>query len=93
MVNPEVTSDSAIVDCGATPVDSGPNCSGRTVRNIASSYPMSCLILQYIGYMKKHSVEAARLLFDRACTIHLQKKPNIHMEWAAFEEMQGAGGI
>merc|ERR1719334_1218189 len=39
--------------------------------------------------MKKHSTEAARCLFERACNIHLQKKPNIHMEWAAFEESQG----
>ena len=45
--------------------------------------------LRYIAYLKKHSVDAARSVYDRACEVHLQKKPTIHIEWAAFEESQG----
>ena len=44
---------------------------------------------RYIAYLKKHSVDAARSVYERACSVHLQKKPNIHLEWAAFEESQG----
>ncbi|KAK3598661.1 hypothetical protein CHS0354_020419 [Potamilus streckersoni] len=45
--------------------------------------------LKYAKYMEDHSLEAVRNVYKRACTIHLQKKPYIHMAWAAFEERQG----
>ena len=35
-------------------------------------------------------MDAARSVYERACSIHLQKKPTIHIEWAAFEEAQGS---
>lgn len=35
------------------------------------------------------SLEAVRNVYKRACTIHLPKKPYIHMAWAAFEERHG----
>jgi len=44
---------------------------------------------KYIAYLKKQSVDAARSVYERACGVHLQKKPTIHIEWAAFEEAQG----
>ena len=31
-------------------------------------------------------------VYQRACTIHLPKKPNIHLNWAAFEECRGEAG-
>ena len=40
--------------------------------------------------MENHNVEGARHVFRRACEIHLPKKPNIHLAWAAFEERQGS---
>lgn len=39
--------------------------------------------------MENHSIEGVRHVFSRACTIHLPKKPMVHMLWAAFEEQQG----
>ena len=44
---------------------------------------------KYIAYLKKQSVDAARSVYERACGVHLQKKPTIHVEWAAFEESLG----
>uniref|UniRef100_A0A8D2E2Z2 Pre-mRNA-processing factor 39 n=1 Tax=Sciurus vulgaris TaxID=55149 RepID=A0A8D2E2Z2_SCIVU len=43
----------------------------------------------YAKYMENHSIEEVRHVFSRACTIHLPKKPMVHMLWAAFEEQQG----
>ncbi|XP_026704962.1 pre-mRNA-processing factor 39 [Athene cunicularia] len=34
-------------------------------------------------------IEGVRHVYSRACTIHLPKKPMVHMLWAAFEEQQG----
>jgi len=45
--------------------------------------------LKYAKYMTEHDLSKARSIYQRACTIHLPKKPNIHMQWAAFEEMDG----
>lgn len=39
--------------------------------------------------MENHSIEGVRHVYSRACTIHLPKKPMVHMLWAAFEEQQG----
>lgn len=41
--------------------------------------------------MENHSIEGVRHVYSRACTIHLPKKPMVHMLWAAFEEQQGKG--
>lgn len=38
---------------------------------------------------EEQSLEAVRNVYKRACTIHLPKKPYIHMAWAAFEERHG----
>ncbi|XP_037014154.2 pre-mRNA-processing factor 39 isoform X2 [Artibeus jamaicensis] len=45
--------------------------------------------IKYAKYMENHSIEGVRHVFSRACTIHLPKKPMVHMLWAAFEEQQG----
>ncbi|XP_063465339.1 pre-mRNA-processing factor 39 isoform X2 [Symphalangus syndactylus] len=45
--------------------------------------------IKYAKYMENHSIEGVRHVFSRACTIHLPKKPTVHMLWAAFEEQQG----
>lgn len=44
---------------------------------------------QYTQYLEPHSVEEARAVFRRACQVHLTHKPNIHMQWATFEERHG----
>ncbi|XP_064621986.1 pre-mRNA-processing factor 39-like [Lineus longissimus] len=45
--------------------------------------------MKYARYLEKHSIDGVRNVFRRACTIHLPKKPNIHLAWAAFEERNG----
>uniref|UniRef100_F6SSP8 Suppressor of forked domain-containing protein n=1 Tax=Ciona intestinalis TaxID=7719 RepID=F6SSP8_CIOIN len=45
--------------------------------------------LKYAKYMSNHDVVKAGKIYERACTIHLPKKPTIHMQWAAHEELQG----
>ncbi|NXE98520.1 PRP39 factor, partial [Menura novaehollandiae] len=47
--------------------------------------------IKYAKYMENHSMEGVRHVYSRACTIHLPKKPMVHMLWAAFEEQQGKG--
>nr|XP_019940465.1 PREDICTED: pre-mRNA-processing factor 39-like [Paralichthys olivaceus] len=45
--------------------------------------------MRYIQYLEPQSVDEARAVFKRACEIHLTHKPNIHMQWATFEERHG----
>lgn len=47
------------------------------------------LLLKYGKYLESYSTEGVRHIFKKACTIHLPKKPTIHVLWAAFEEQQG----
>ena len=44
---------------------------------------------RFAQYMENHSIEGCRSVYERACTIHLLRKPNIHLAWAAFEEQHG----
>ena len=44
--------------------------------------------LKYTKYMAKVDALATSQIFERACTIHLPKKPNIHIQWSAHEELQ-----
>uniref|UniRef100_A0A3Q3W5F2 Uncharacterized protein n=1 Tax=Mola mola TaxID=94237 RepID=A0A3Q3W5F2_MOLML len=44
---------------------------------------------RYTQYLEPQSVDEARAVFRRACDIHLTHKPNIHMQWATFEERHG----
>uniref|UniRef100_A0A8C5QAH5 Pre-mRNA-processing factor 39 n=1 Tax=Leptobrachium leishanense TaxID=445787 RepID=A0A8C5QAH5_9ANUR len=42
--------------------------------------------IKYANYMEKHSADGVRHVYNRACNIHLLKKPQAHVLWAAFEE-------
>lgn len=44
---------------------------------------------RFATYMEGHGVEKCRHVYERACMIHLPRKPSIHLAWAAFEEQQG----
>ncbi|XP_066532185.1 pre-mRNA-processing factor 39 [Hoplias malabaricus] len=45
--------------------------------------------IKYAKYLESYSTEGVRHVYKKACTIHLPKKPSIHLLWAAFEEQQG----
>ncbi|XP_028996964.1 pre-mRNA-processing factor 39 [Betta splendens] len=45
--------------------------------------------IKYAKYLEGYSTEGVRHIYRKACTIHLPKKPTIHLLWAAFEEQQG----
>ncbi|KAL6117553.1 uncharacterized protein ACO6RY_15312 [Pungitius sinensis] len=45
--------------------------------------------IRYNQYLESQSVDEARAVFKRACEIHLAYRPNIHMQWATFEERHG----
>lgn len=45
--------------------------------------------VKYAKYLESYSTEGVRHIYKKACTIHLPKKPAVHLLWAAFEEQQG----
>lgn len=45
--------------------------------------------IKYAKYLEGFSTDGARHVYKKACTVHLPKKPSIHLRWAAFEEQQG----
>ncbi|XP_037636273.1 pre-mRNA-processing factor 39 [Sebastes umbrosus] len=45
--------------------------------------------IRYNQYLETQSLDEARAIFKRACEVHLTHKPNIHMQWATFEERHG----
>ena len=55
---------------------------------------LSLFGLQFINYLESVNgvegdmIDSIRNTYERACTIHLTKKPNIILNWAAFEENQ-----
>ena len=44
---------------------------------------------QFAKYAEEHCPDYADSVYTRACTIHLQQKPAIHVAWAAYEEKRG----
>uniref|UniRef100_A0A8C3A3W1 Pre-mRNA-processing factor 39 n=1 Tax=Cyclopterus lumpus TaxID=8103 RepID=A0A8C3A3W1_CYCLU len=44
---------------------------------------------KYAKYLEGHSTDGVRHVYKKACSIHMPKKPTIHLLWAAFEEQQG----
>lgn len=46
-------------------------------------------VLQYAKYQEPRGIEAIRHVLQRACNIHLPKKPHVHFTWAAYEERHG----
>lgn len=45
--------------------------------------------MKYAKYLEGYSMDGVRHVYKKACTIHLPKKPAVHLLWAAFEEQQG----
>lgn len=45
--------------------------------------------VRYLESLKGDNVEKIRDVYTRACTVHHPKKPNLHLQWATFEEGQG----
>ncbi|XDV41067.1 hypothetical protein PO909_010004 [Leuciscus waleckii] len=46
--------------------------------------------IKYAKYLESYSTEGVRHIYKKACTVHLPKKPTVHLLWAAFEEQQGS---
>uniref|UniRef100_H2MJR9 Pre-mRNA-processing factor 39 n=2 Tax=Oryzias latipes TaxID=8090 RepID=H2MJR9_ORYLA len=44
--------------------------------------------IKYAKYIEVFSTDGVRNVYKRACTVHLPRKPAIHLLWAAFEEQQ-----
>ncbi|XP_077443464.1 pre-mRNA-processing factor 39 isoform X4 [Stigmatopora argus] len=44
--------------------------------------------IKYAKYLEGYSTEGVRHVYRKACTVHLPRKPAIHLLWAAFEEQQ-----
>ncbi|XP_015584819.1 pre-mRNA-processing factor 39 isoform X2 [Cephus cinctus] len=45
--------------------------------------------VRYLESQKGDNVDKIRDVYSRACTVHHLKKPNLHLQWATFEEGQG----
>lgn len=48
--------------------------------------------MKYIRYLEECAsdmTDKIRDVYERACTIHHTKKPNLHLHWAVYEEKQG----
>lgn len=39
--------------------------------------------------MEEQSPDCAAEVYERACKIHLPRKPSIHFSWASYEETRG----
>ncbi|XP_049776304.1 pre-mRNA-processing factor 39-like [Schistocerca cancellata] len=44
--------------------------------------------IRYLESLKEDMTDKIRNVYERACTIHHTKKPNLHLHWAVFEESQ-----
>ncbi|XP_058505015.1 pre-mRNA-processing factor 39 [Solea solea] len=85
----EVTAQPSEVSEAATVVKDD-----RRVRILFERCLIACALYEefwtrYIQYLEPQSLDEARALYKRACEIHLPHKPNIHMQWATFEERHG----
>ncbi|XP_012255089.1 pre-mRNA-processing factor 39 [Athalia rosae] len=45
--------------------------------------------IRYLETQKNENTEKIRDVYSRACIVHHPKKPNLHLQWATFEEGQG----
>ncbi|XP_029020833.1 pre-mRNA-processing factor 39 isoform X2 [Betta splendens] len=69
-------------------------CDDYRVRILFERCLIACALYEevwtrYVHYLEPQNVEEARAVYKRACEIHLTNKPNIHMQWATFEERHG----
>ncbi|XP_058808980.1 pre-mRNA-processing factor 39 isoform X2 [Phymastichus coffea] len=44
--------------------------------------------IRYLESLKGDNIERIRDVYTRACKVHHPKKPNLHLQWATFEESQ-----
>ncbi|XP_011496221.1 PREDICTED: pre-mRNA-processing factor 39 [Ceratosolen solmsi marchali] len=42
--------------------------------------------VRYLESLKGDNIDKIRDVYTRACTVHHPKKPNLHLQWATFEE-------
>ncbi|TNN34378.1 Pre-mRNA-processing factor 39 [Liparis tanakae] len=66
----------------------------RRVRILFERCLIACALyeefwIKYNQYLEAQNMAEARAVFRRACEIHLAYKPNIHLQWATFEERHG----
>ncbi|XP_063992035.1 pre-mRNA-processing factor 39 isoform X1 [Diachasmimorpha longicaudata] len=45
--------------------------------------------VRYLESLTSDNANKIRDVYSRACTVHHPKKPNLHLQWATFEEGQG----
>lgn len=45
--------------------------------------------MRFLESVKGENEDKIRDVYTRACTVHHPKKPNLHLQWATFEESQG----
>ncbi|XP_075223787.1 pre-mRNA-processing factor 39-like isoform X3 [Lycorma delicatula] len=45
--------------------------------------------IRYLEELPGTNIDKIRDVYERACTIHHPKKPNLHLYWAVYEESQG----
>ncbi|XP_020491477.1 pre-mRNA-processing factor 39 isoform X1 [Labrus bergylta] len=74
--------------------DSGVAHDDHRVRILFERCLIACALYEefwnrYTQYLEAQSVDEARAVYKRACEIHLTYRPNIHMQWATFEERHG----
>uniref|UniRef100_A0A7N9AZP4 Pre-mRNA-processing factor 39-like n=1 Tax=Mastacembelus armatus TaxID=205130 RepID=A0A7N9AZP4_9TELE len=74
--------------------DAAVACDDHRVRILFERCLIACALyeefwVRYVQYLEPQSVDEARAVYKRACEIHLMYKPNIHMQWATFEERHG----
>ncbi|CAJ1058712.1 pre-mRNA-processing factor 39 [Xyrichtys novacula] len=74
--------------------DSGVASDDHRVRILFERCLIACALYEefwtrYAQYLEAQSVDEARAIYKRACEVHLTNKPNIHMQWATFEERHG----
>ncbi|XP_024139838.1 pre-mRNA-processing factor 39 [Oryzias melastigma] len=76
------------------PKDAGIARSDHRLRVLFERCLIACALYEelwtrYIRYLEPQNAEESRAVYRRACQIHLPHRPNIHMQWATFEERHG----
>ncbi|XP_053735920.1 pre-mRNA-processing factor 39 [Synchiropus splendidus] len=66
----------------------------KRVRTLFERCVIACALydefwIRYLQYLEPRPVEEKRLVYRRACEIHLPRKANLHIQWATFEEQHG----
>ncbi|KAI4484640.1 hypothetical protein M0804_007206 [Polistes exclamans] len=59
------------------------------VNAVAARWSYEEGFVRYLESLKGDNVDKIRDVYSRACMVHHPKKPNLHLQWATFEEGQG----